>query len=243
MQRSKLSDDKLNILLFDYVLKRKTEDGTMTENPIVLKNIMTNDIVDDIAKEYGVGVVTISPDEHQGAIKFNSDPQNNIIYSFCTHYPLVPIGSMEYDQMVLDMENYYMAFRKNLQEAINDLYSQYGYFKDENLTMRYGTLGGAQNLLKTMGNSEIHTFAGYKILGQAFYKDCPCEIYDILSDKELLCENLLEYELNSGVRMILYPDETKEIVNMHICAKGKSKSLVIHVISNLENFMKSRQYL
>lgn len=243
VQRNELSDDKLNILLFDYVLKSRTEDGTMPDNPIVLKNIMTNDIVDDIAKEYGVGVATISPEDHQEVIKLNNDSGNNIIYSFHTHNPLILSDGMEYNQMIRNMENYYMAFRKDLQGAINDLYSQYGYFKDEHFTMKYGTFGGAQNLLRTMGDAGIHTFAGYKILDRAYYKDSPCEIYDIISDKELICENLLEYELNSGVRMILYPDETKKRVNMHICARGKSKSLVTHVISNLENFMKSRQYL
>ena len=55
------SGNEVGAMLLEYICQQRTEKGTMPKNPIAVKTIVTTDIVNAIAKEYGVTRVSINP--------------------------------------------------------------------------------------------------------------------------------------------------------------------------------------
>ena len=53
------SGNEVGALLLEYICQQRTEKGTMPKNPIAVKTIVTTDIFNAIAKEYGVEVIDV----------------------------------------------------------------------------------------------------------------------------------------------------------------------------------------
>ena len=51
--------NEVGTLLLDYILKRRTEKGTLPENPVAVKTIVTSDLTKKIADEYGVELIDV----------------------------------------------------------------------------------------------------------------------------------------------------------------------------------------
>ncbi len=54
-----LTGNQTGMLLTDYVCARRTENGTMPKDPVVIKTIVTTDMVEQIASHYGVRTVNV----------------------------------------------------------------------------------------------------------------------------------------------------------------------------------------
>ena len=52
-----LSGNQVGVLLLDYILKSRQEAGTLPENPVVIKTIVTTSMADRIAEHYGAEVI------------------------------------------------------------------------------------------------------------------------------------------------------------------------------------------
>ena len=53
------SGNEVGAMLLEYICQQRIEKGTMPKNPIAVKTIVTTDIVNAIAKEYGVEVIDV----------------------------------------------------------------------------------------------------------------------------------------------------------------------------------------
>ena len=53
------SGNEVGAMLLEYICQQRTEKGTMPKNPIAVKTIVTTDIVNAIAKEYGVEIIDV----------------------------------------------------------------------------------------------------------------------------------------------------------------------------------------
>ena len=49
-----LTGNQVGVLLLDYILKCRQEAGTLPENPVVIKTIVTTSMAERIAESYGV---------------------------------------------------------------------------------------------------------------------------------------------------------------------------------------------
>lgn len=55
------SGNEVGAMLLEYICEQRTQMGTMPKNPIAVKTIVTTDIVNAIAKAYGVKSSMCSP--------------------------------------------------------------------------------------------------------------------------------------------------------------------------------------
>lgn len=54
-----LTGNEVGVLLFDYICSQRTKHNTMPKNAVMIKTIVTTDMVEQIAKKYGVKTINV----------------------------------------------------------------------------------------------------------------------------------------------------------------------------------------
>ena len=53
----RLNGNQVGVLLLDYILRKRKEKGTLPNSPIIIKTIVTTDLIRKIAEAYGAEII------------------------------------------------------------------------------------------------------------------------------------------------------------------------------------------
>ena len=132
-----LSGNQTGMLLTDYVCARRTENGTMPKDPVVVKTIVTTDMVEQIASHYEVRTVNVLTGfkyigEQIGLLE-KQGKADSYIFGFEESYGYLS-GSYVRDKdavdaafLICEMFCYYKTRGISLLEKLDELYRTYGY--------------------------------------------------------------------------------------------------------------------
>ncbi len=133
-----LTGNRVGILLTHYILKRRSELGTLPANPVVLSTIVSTDLTEHIAKNYGAKFIkTLTGFKYIGEkiLEFESTDDEFVIgfeesigYLIGTHArdKDAVVASM----LICEMACYYADQGMNLFEALQSIFAEYGYYKE-----------------------------------------------------------------------------------------------------------------
>ncbi len=134
-----LSGNQVGVLLFHYLLECRKAAGTMPINPVVIKTIVTTGMVEEIAKDYGVEVISTLTGfkyigEQIGELEKKGE-KDRFIFGFeesCGYL----FGDYVRDKdavgaamLIVEMADYYKSKGKTIWEAMEYLYRKYGRFE------------------------------------------------------------------------------------------------------------------
>ena len=134
-----LSGNQVGVLLLDYILKSRQEAGTLPENPVVIKTIVTTSMADRIAEHYGAEVIDTLTGfkyigEQVGALDKNKEA-DRFVFGFeesCGYL----IGSYVRDKdavgaamVICEMADVYKSQGKTLWDVLEELYETYGHYE------------------------------------------------------------------------------------------------------------------
>ena len=132
-----LTGNQTGMLLTDYICARRTENGTMPKDPMVVKTIVTTDMVEQIAAHYGVRTVNVLTGfkyigEQIGLLE-KQGKEDNYIFGFEESYGYLS-GSYVRDKdavdaafLICEMFAWYKARGIGLKQRLEQLYAEYGY--------------------------------------------------------------------------------------------------------------------
>lgn len=132
-----LSGNQTGCLLLDYVCARRTENGTMPQEPMMVKTIVTTDLAQQIAEHYGVRTVNVLTGfkfigEQIGQLE-NVGKEDSYIFGFEESYGYLS-GSYVRDKdavdgafLICEMFAYYKTKGISLLDKLEELYARYGY--------------------------------------------------------------------------------------------------------------------
>ena len=132
-----LSGNETGMLLLDFICGRRMANGTMPENPVMIKTIVTIDMAERIADHYGVSTRNVLTGfkfigEQIGLLEKEGQEQR-YIFGFEESYGYLS-GSYVRDKdgvdaafMICEMFAYYKAQNISLWERLQKLYQTYGY--------------------------------------------------------------------------------------------------------------------
>ena len=129
----KLNGNQVGILLTHYILKYKK----LPSNPLVIKTIVTSELVTKIAKSFNVDIMnTLTGFKWMGNIiwDLNKKGDKNFVYGFEESYGYL-VGQHARDKdsfaaimLMIEMASFYKKQGKTLFDAIEDIYKEYGYY-------------------------------------------------------------------------------------------------------------------
>ncbi|ACM15142.1 phosphoglucomutase [Bacillus cereus] len=231
-----LTGNQTGALMLDYLLSQKKENGTLPENGVVLKTIVTSEIGRTIAKTYGLDTVDtltgfkfigekIRQYEESGQYEFQfgyEESYGYLIRPFCRDKDAV--------QSVLfacEVAAYYKSQGKTLYDGLLEVFEKYGFFREDLVSLTLKGKDGAekiQEMMATFRENPPKEVAGLTVVAVEDYK---ASIVTSLQDghKEeihLPKSNVLKYQLEDGSWFCLRPSGTEPKIKFYFGVKDSS---------------------
>ncbi|MHA4266261.1 phospho-sugar mutase [Bacillus cereus] len=231
-----LTGNQTGALMLDYLLSQKKENGTLPENGVVLKTIVTSEIGRTIAKAYGLDTVDtltgfkfigekIKQYEESGQYEFQfgyEESYGYLIRPFCRDKDAV--------QSVLfacEVAAYYKSQGKTLYDGLLEVFAKYGFFREDLVSLTLKGKDGAeqiQEMMATFRENPPKEVAGLTVVAVEDYK---ASIVTSLQDghKEeihLPKSNVLKYQLEDGSWFCLRPSGTEPKIKFYFGVQDSS---------------------
>ncbi|PGX54731.1 phosphoglucomutase [Bacillus anthracis] len=231
-----LTGNQTGALMLDYLLSQKKENGTLPENGVVLKTIVTSEIGRTIAKTYGLDTVDtltgfkfigekIKQYEESGQYEFQfgyEESYGYLIRPFCRDKDAV--------QSVLfacEVSAYYKSQGKTLYDGLLEVFEKYGFFREDLVSLTLKGKDGAeqiQEMMATFRENPPKEVAGLTVVAVEDYK---ASIITSLQDghKEeihLPKSNVLKYQLEDGSWFCLRPSGTEPKIKFYFGVQDNS---------------------
>lgn len=228
-----MTGNEVGILLLNFIAKVKQEQGKLPAHPVAVTTIVSTDMVDPIAKDYGVemrrcltgfkyiGDIIAELEAKEG----NAD---SFLLGFEESYGYLSGGyvrdkdAVDGSMLICQMASYYKRQGKTLVDVMNDLYEKYGYYQNATLNFSFEGEDGMKTMQSIMANLRQNPpaeIAGAQVIGRSDYLESVS-----YGDKEgtinLPKSNVLEYRLANGCKLIARPSGTEPKIKIYLSGKG-----------------------
>ncbi|MBR4889628.1 MAG: phospho-sugar mutase, partial [Clostridia bacterium] len=142
-----LSGNEVGILLLDYICGCKKELGTMPADPVAVTTIVSTDMVDPIAADYGVEIRRVLTGfkyigDQIASLEALGHPERYLLgfeesYGYLSGSYVRDKDAVDGSMLICEMASYYKEKGLTLVDAINALYEKYGYYKNGLLNFGY----------------------------------------------------------------------------------------------------------
>ncbi len=236
-------------LIAEYILSQRKAKGTLPSNGAVIKTIVSTNMVDKIAKEYGAKsfeVLTGFKYIGEKIKEFELDGSYTYLFGFEESYGCL-IGTYARDKdavaavMILcEAAAYYKDRGIDLNEQMEIIRKKYGYFQEDVVAMTFKGISGTEKMNKIMSNFRDNVpseFAGYNVLK---VRDYQAETIMDIKTKEvkpsgLPKSNVLYYELTDDAWFAIRPSGTEPKIKFYFGVKGSSKEDADQKLNDLKN--------
>ena len=246
---SMLTGNQVGILLVDYIAKTRKELGTLPENPILVKSIVTSSLADRVAKSHGVLTGfkyigdTIKKLEEKGE-------KDRFILGFEESYGYL-VGTEVRDKdavvatlIICEMAAYYRSVCSSVYKALQEIYQKFGFYLNKVDSYTFEGLRGMDkmkeimsalraNPLMKLGDYEVEAREDYKTL---VHKD---EKTGRVTDIKLPSSNILVYMLQGGHQVIIRPSGTEPKIKVYYSIKGKDRREADMIKADIDKTIKS----
>lgn len=228
-----LTGNQVGVLLLNYICELRTKNGTMPEKPFAVATIVSTDMVEIIAKRFGVKMHRcLTGFKYIGSIIADHErhgEENNYIfgfeesYGYLTHTFVRDKDAVNGAFMIAEMFAYYKTQGISLIEKLNSLYKEFGYFLNKTDNFVFEGASGFNKMKEIMASFRLglSTVGGYKVVEELDYSK---------GINGLPKSDVLKYILENGSTVVVRPSGTEPKLKMYcsIKAKDEVESLVIY---------------
>ena len=221
-----VSGNEVGVLLLDYICAGRIEKGTMPENPVAVKSIVSTPLADAVAKHYGVelrNVLTGFKWIGDQIAKLEADGEvDRFIFGFEESYgylagPYVRdkdavIGSM----LICEMAAYYRSIGSSLKQRMEEIYSEYGRYLNKVDSFEFPGLTGMDkmaSIMQGLRDNPPTDIGGVKVVKATDYKKT--------EETGLPAANVLIYSMEDGATVIVRPSGTEPKIKTYFTTLGK----------------------
>ncbi|MBC5647354.1 phospho-sugar mutase [Christensenella tenuis] len=240
-----LTGNQIGCLLMDYVLSQKQK--TFSGDEFVVKSIVTSDMVDVIAKHYGVELRSVFT-----GFKFIAEQiklsertgKGKFIFGFEESYGYLQ-GAFVRDKdavqaamMIAEAACWYHSLGRTLYEALIDIYEKYGWFEELVVSKTlYGKEGieKIQNAVRLLRDKYPEKIGDFHVIAVRDY--LKQERFDMSTGKaepiDMEQSNVLYFELDGG-RFIIRPSGTEPKLKSYLSAFSMDRQQAEYQLDQLK---------
>ncbi|WP_391557686.1 phospho-sugar mutase [Robertmurraya sp.] len=229
-----LTGNQTGALLLHYLLENKKAKGTLEENALVLKTIVTSELGATIAASYGVPTLDVLTGFKFIAEKINeydSTNKHSFLFGYEESYGYL-IGDFARDKdaiqaslLATEVCAYYKKQGKSLYEALLMIFDKYGYYQEGLRSLTLKGKSGAETINKTLESfraEPLEELNGLKVTKTEDY--LTSTRYEGGSEEsiDLPASNVLKYFFEDGSWVCLRPSGTEPKIKFYFGVKGSS---------------------
>lgn len=226
------------VMLTNYILSCKKANGTLPENPVVVKTIVTTKLINKLCEKYGCELKNVLTGfKYIGEIILNLEKnheENRYLFGFEESYGYLS-GTYVRDKdavvasmLVCEMAAFYKKQGKSLAEVIDGLYDEYGYYLNKTYSFEFEGAAGMQKMSDIMSNVRenmpiaVDKYNVVKVCDYLLKKET-----DVKTGKNININlpksNVISLNLEGDNAVIIRPSGTEPKIKLYITAVGSDK--------------------
>ena len=222
-----VSGNEVGVLLLDYICQGRIEKGTMPENPVAVKSLVSTPLADKVAAHYGVEMRNVLTGfkwiGDQIARLEAAGEVDRFILGFEESYGYLAgsyvrdkdaiVGSM----LICEMAAYYRSIGSSIKERLEEIYAQYGRYLNKVDSFEFPGLSGMDKMAGIMSGLRSNPpteIGGYKVEKVTDYQNT--------AETGLPAANVLVYTLDGGATVIVRPSGTEPKIKTYFTTLGKT---------------------
>lgn len=233
-----ITGNQMGVLLLDYIITARRENGTLPENAAAISTIVTTKMVRRICEANGLHF-----DETFTGFKFMAEKlaeyqrngSHRYVLAFEESYGYM-MGDYVRDKdavtacmMITEMAAYYFEKGMTLAQAMDALYEKYGFYGEKTLNLVMPGLDGLEKMKALMAElraQPLTEIAGTPVLRMRDYQDGSIHVIGLgkVDHTEISGSNVLYFELEDGCSFIVRPSGTEPKIKIYILATGKDRA-------------------
>lgn len=231
-----MSGNQVGALLCEYIISAKRESGTLCDKSAIVKTVVTTELARNICNENGIALIEVLTGFKYIGEKieqWQKNKQHIFLFGFEESYGYL-VGNFVRDKdaviaatLICEMALFYKLKGWTLVDALENLYSRYGYC-DERLVS--ATLDGEEGMqkvkaiMKQFREEYVSIFEGRKI----------AKIEDYLTGiRGFPRSDVVKFKFADGCWLAVRPSGTEPKIKFYVGAVGKSKDEVILRLTEL----------
>lgn len=235
-----LSGNQVGILLLDYILNRLKEEGTMPENPAVVKSFVTTGMVKAICARFGVTLfeVPVGFKFIGEKIKLWEQPDCKLPYTYVFGFEescgyLRGTHARDKDAVVAsmlcaEMVCYYTSVGKTVYQRLLEIYDTYGYVLDSNISIPFKGLHAMDDMNKVVDGLKVNPATKFDIYNVTAVRDYSKNIrIDVATGERSEIgsplTNCVYYEMENGSFICVRPSGTEPKLKIYFSVKIQKK--------------------
>lgn len=234
-----LNGNDVGVLLTDYLLRAKKEKGILPEKPVMTKSFVSTRLVDKVAAKYGCECHDVLTGfKYVGEFIAGLEKEgrdSDFIMGFEESYGYL-IGTHAKDKdgvaaslMICEMAAYFKEKGKTLVDALEDIYKEFGYYRNKLYNFVFEGASGMvkmKEIMDTTRDNPPSELAGMKVLKVQDFKAGTETDTETLASSALPfpSSNVLAYGLPGGNFAIVRPSGTEPKIKVYITGCGKNSA-------------------
>ena len=224
-------------LVLDYILKTRKELNSLPKDGYMFTTNVSSTLPIAIAEKYGLNVeITLTGFKFIGekAREMETTGRGTYVFGFEESYGCLVSDcvrdkdSIQAILMLCETAAYYREKGMDLVDALNQVYEEYGYYKEGITNIGLAGLEGSAKIRRIMDffrSTEI-ALKDFKILAK---DDVKLGVkYDLVNDKtskiNLPSSNVIKYYLDDNMWFVLRPSGTEPKLKVYYGVKGKTQA-------------------
>ena len=246
-----LTGNQIGILLLDYILSKKIEDGVLPKNGAVVKTIVTSTLADRLAEKRGMTVYNVLTGFKfigEKIKEWEESGKHTYVFGFEESYGSLigthardkdaVIASITFAEMLMYLESKGSGVYKRLQE----IFKEFGYYSEANTSITYKGLSGMSDMKKvmdTLRTKDIKEIGGEKVYAVSDYLKGKTISYDgVESEITLPKSDVVYLTLEDGQFICIRPSGTEPKLKIYVLVYADSKENATIKSANLMSAVK-----
>ncbi|SIR73610.1 phosphoglucomutase [Peribacillus simplex] len=249
-----LTGNQTGALFLDYLISQKQKKGTLAENGVVLKTIVTSEIGRAISEQNGLKTVDVLTGFKFIAEKINEyhrSGEHSFLFGYEESYGyLIKDFARDKDAiqatiLAVEVCAYYKKQGKTMYEGLMKVFEKYGYYLEDLQSLTLKGIEGARQIdaiLNEFRENPPDQISGHQVVVQEDYLSR--KKYMFASNREeaikLPKSNVLKYFLEDGTWVCLRPSGTEPKIKFYFGVQGSSMKEAKGKLSTvMKDFMRS----
>ncbi|MBO0466535.1 phospho-sugar mutase [Enterococcus plantarum] len=242
-----LTGNQLGSIMIQYILEAHKQAGTLPENAVVLKSIVSSELATAITAKYNTKMVDVLTGFKFIAEKieqYEEDNSQTFMFGFEESYGYL-VKSFVRDKdaiqalvLLAEVAAFYKKQGKTLYDGLQDIFEEYGYFEEKTISVTLSGIEGSEKikaLMKKFREEAPTSFANIKVTQTEDFKELTRTFTD--GKVEALStppSDVLKYFLEDGSWIAIRPSGTEPKIKFYLATKAASQTEADQKIKNFE---------
>lgn len=241
-----LTGNQIASVLLHYILEAHKQASDLPANAAVVKSIVSTEFATKIANSYGVEMINVLTGFKyiaQQIEHFEATGEHTYMFGFEESYGYL-VKPFAHDKdaiqslvLLAEVAAYYRHQGKTLYDGLQELFKEYGYFREKTISQLYEGVGGPEKiktLMKKFREEAPTAFAGHQVVTTEDFSQQTTTTNGKTTKLSLPVANVLKYILDDGTWIAIRPSGTEPKLKFYVGTNADSLAAANQKLADFE---------